>query len=287
MEEEKLTAARLTLWVFCGLVVVFLIAPILIIVIASFSGSSRMEFPPQSWSLHLYERFFTSRHWIDPALLSLRVALITTVSATVLGTLAAIGIVRGRFPGRRALEFFLVSPIVMPIIVLAVGLYFLFSAFQIVGRPISLYLGHTVLATPLVIIIVSAALRTADPTLELAARSLGASYLRTLWHITIPVIRPALFGGAAFAFLVSFDELVIAIFVGGPAATTLPKRMWDSIRFEIDPTLTAISTMLVLIAVLTLGSAEVVRRAVARRSGAVPRAGVTAPERGLSNKDRT
>jgi putative spermidine/putrescine transport system permease protein len=271
MEREPLTAARIVLWVFCLLVICFLIAPLLIIVVASFSGSSRMEFPPPSWSLHLYRRFFSSRHWLDPAFLSLRVGFVTMMAATLLGTLGAIGIVRGRFPGRRALEFFLVSPMIIPIIVLAVGLYFLFSAFQVVGRPIGLYLGHTVIATPLVVIIVSAALRTVDPSLELAARSLGAGYFRTLWHITLPVIRPAILGGAAFAFLISFDELVIAIFVGGPAATTLPKRMWDSIRFEIDPTLTAISTLLVIVAILTLVGAEILRRSVAKRSGAPAR----------------
>lgn len=271
MEREPLTAARIILWTFCLLVICFLIAPLLIIVIASFSGSSRMEFPPQSWSLHLYTRFFSSPHWRDPAFLSLRVGFVTMLSATLLGTLGAIGIVRGRFRGRRALEFFLVSPMIIPIIVLAVGLYFLFSAFQVVGQPIGLYLGHTVIATPLVVIIVSAALRTVDPSLELAARSLGAGYFHTLWHITLPVIRPAILGGAAFAFLISFDELVIAIFVGGPAATTLPKRMWDSIRFEIDPTLTAISTLLVVVAILTLISAEILRRSVARRSGAPAR----------------
>src|SRR5262249_51635188 len=256
MDENRVGAGRIALWAFCLLVVCFLIAPILIIVIASFSGSSRLEFPPSRWSLHLYERFFGSRHWLDPALLSLRVGFVTMLSATVLGTLGAIGITRGRFRGRRALEFFLVSPMVIPIIVLAVGLYFLFSAFKIIGQPIALYLGHTVIATPLVIIIVSAALRPAAPSPELAAPSPRASYWRTLWHITLPVIHPAILAGAAFAFLVSFDELVIAIFVGGPAATTLPKRMWDSIRFEIDPTLTAISTMLVTVAILVLIGAE-------------------------------
>src|SRR5439155_135402 len=176
------------------------------------------------------------------ALLSLRIAAVTMVLATELGTAAAIGLTRGRFRGRRALEFFFVSPMVVPSIVLAIGLYLLFARFKLVGQPLALYLAHTVVAAPLVIVIVSAALKTTDPAIELAARSLGAGYFRTLWHVTLPAILPAVVSGAAFAFLVSFDEVVLAIFLGGPATTTLPKRMWESVRFEIDPTLTAIST---------------------------------------------
>jgi putative spermidine/putrescine transport system permease protein len=203
---------------------------------------------------------------------------VTTVLATVLGTAAAIGLVRGRFRGRRALEYFFVSPMVTPAIVLAIGLYLLFARLGLVGRPDALYLGHTVLAVPLVIVIVSAALRTTDPAIELAARSLGAGYFRTLWHVTLPAILPAVVSGAAFAFLVSFDEVVLAIFLGGPTTTTLPKRMWESVRFEIDPTLTAISTLLVLIPIVLLAGVEIARRSLAL-GGATPRSPATNGER--------
>lgn len=125
-----------------------------------------------------------------------------------------------------------------------------------------LALGHTVIATP--IVIVMAALRVSDPAMELATRSLGANYWRALWFITIPSIRPALVAGAAFAFLISFDDVVIAIFLGGPDATTLPKRMWATIRFEIDPTLTAISSLVALIAILILSAIELVHRSAQR-----------------------
>lgn len=252
--------ARRFLWGFSIATGCFLLAPILVIIITSFGGSQYMEFPPSSWSLRWYENFFTSAHWTQPALLSVQVAFVTMVGATVLGTLAAIGIVRGRFPGRKALELFVVSPMIVPIIVLAVGMYFLFSGFQLIGDPLALYLGHTVLATPLVVVVVTASLRTADPSLELAARSLGANSVRTLWYVTIPVIRPGILGGAAFAFLISFDEVVIAVFVGGPGATTLPKRMWDSIRFEIDPTLTAIASVLTLVTIMIMVGVELLRR---------------------------
>ena len=262
MDAEQGGWGRGLLWILAFATIFFLLAPLLIIVVTSFNGTAYMRFPPEQLSWRWYRNFFASPHWYEPALLSVRVALVTMVVATGLGTLAAIGIVRGRFPGRQSLELFLVSPMVVPVIVLAVGLYFLFSGLQLVGRPIGLYLGHTVIATPLVIVVVAAALRTCDPSLELAARSLGASYWRTLWHVTVPSIRPAILAGSAFAFLISFDEVVIAIFLGGPGATTLPKRMWDSIRFEIDPTLTAISSLQTAVAILILVGVEIFRRSL-------------------------
>ncbi len=245
MWNQGASPGRIVIWVICLLTVAFLFAPIIIIMITSFNDSQYMQFPPRKWSLRWYENFFASPHWYEPALLSLQIATITMINATILGTLAAIGVVRGRFPGRQIIELFFVSPIVVPIIVLAVGLYFLFAKMHLVGDPMGIYLGHTVIATPLVMVVVSAALRTCDRSMELAARSLGANFPRTLWRVTIPSVRPAILSGALFAFLISFDEVIIAIFLGGPQSTTLPKRMWDSIRFEIDPTLSAISSMLV------------------------------------------
>jgi ABC-type spermidine/putrescine transport system permease subunit II len=252
--------ARMLLWLLCGFVLAFLVAPILVIVIASFNGTPFLQFPPQSWSLRWYARFFTSPQWYDAALLSLRVALLVMAAATMLGTLAAIGLVRGALRRSRALELFLVSPMVVPVIVLAVGLYFLLAPLRLVGSATALVLAHTIAATPVVLVIVAAALRLSDGSLELAARSLGAGWWGTLRHVTLPGIAPAIGSAAAFAFLVSFDEVVLAVFLGGPDATTLPKRMWESMRFEIDPTLTAISTMLTLLAVLVLAVAQAIRR---------------------------
>jgi ABC-type spermidine/putrescine transport system permease subunit II len=250
---------------------VFLCAPILIVVVVSFNASEFIQFPPRAWSLRWYQNYFSARQWVEPTLLSLRIAFVTMVLSTVLGTAAAIGLTRGRFRGRRMLEFFFVSPMVVPTIVLAIGLYLLFARFKLVGKPLALYLAHTVVAAPLVIVIVSAALKTTDSAIELAARSLGAGYFRTLWHVTLPAILPAVVSGAAFAFLVSFDEVVLAIFLGGPATTTLPKRMWESVRYEIDPTLTAISTLLVIIPIVILSGVEVVRRSFAAGAATAPR----------------
>lgn len=263
MTGETTSLGRRVLWVYCGLTLAFLVAPILIVIAVSFNATEFIEFPPRAWSLRWYRNFLGSAQWVEPTLLSLRVAAVTTVLATVLGTAAAIGLVRGRFRGRRALEFFFVSPMVMPTIVLAIGLYLLFARFKIVGHPMALYLAHTIVAAPLVIVIVSAALKTTDSAIELAARSLGAGYFRTLWHVTLPAIMPAVISGAAFAFLLSFDEVVLSIFLGGPTTTTLPKRMWESVRYEIDPTLTAISTLLVVVPILILCVVGLVRRSMA------------------------
>lgn len=243
----------------------FLFAPLVIIAIASFNASPYMAFPPEKLSLRWYVSFFTSRQWYQPALFSLQIAAVVSVLATVLGTFASIGLVRGRFPGRRALELFFMSPMIVPIIVLAVGFYFMFSPMRLIGNPVSLYVGHTILAIPLVIVVVSSSLRTTDPSMELAARSLGASMMKTLWFVTLPTIRPAIISGMAFAFLISFDEVVIAVFLGGPAATTLPKRMWDSIKYEIDPTILAVSTILVVATVLLMVGAELLRARLEKR----------------------
>src|SRR5579871_1428775 len=170
---------RVLLWAFCVSVLLFLMAPILVIVIASFNDSQYLQFPPKVWSLRWYERFFGSPHWYEAALLSLRVAIVTMAIATALGTLAAIGLVRGQFRGKRLVELFLISPLFVPVIVIAIGLYFQFAGIQLIGKPIALYLAHALLATPVVIAIVGAALRSSDASLELAARSLGANWIRT------------------------------------------------------------------------------------------------------------
>jgi putative spermidine/putrescine transport system permease protein len=253
--------ARVLLWLLCGLVLVFLVAPIVVIVLASFNGTPFLQFPPQRWSWRWYERFFTAPQWYEAAILSFRVAIVVTLAATVLGTSAAIGLVRGTFRFRRALELFFVSPMFVPVIVMAVSLYFLMSPLRLTGSVTALCLGHTVAATPIVMVIVAAALRLSDNSLELAARSLGATWWRTLRYVTLPSIAPAIVSAGAFAFLVSFDEVVLAVFLGGPDATTLPKRMWESMRFEIDPTLTAISTLLTLVAIVVLAATQLVRRA--------------------------
>jgi ABC-type spermidine/putrescine transport system permease subunit II len=256
--------SRIALRAIAGLVLAFLLLPLVIIVPTSFSASAYMEFPPRGLSLQWYRNYFASRAWIEPTLLSVRVAALTAMLSTIVGTLAAIGIARGRFHGRRVLEFFLLSPMIVPVIVFAIGCYFLFARLKLIDTPAALYLSHSIVATPLVVIIVGAALRTFDRSVEQAARSLGAGYARALWYVTIPILRPAILSAAAFAFLTSFDEVVLSVFLGGPEAMTLPKRMWDNVRHEIDPTITAVASILIAGSIVLLTVAELLRRAAAR-----------------------
>ena len=155
---RRTAPGRVLLWVFCSALLLFLVAPIAIVMITSLNASPYMDFPPRQLSLRWYANFFGSAQWIEPTLLSLRIALVVTVSSTVLGTLAAIGIVRGRFRGRQGLEMFFISPMVVPVVVLALGLFFLFSSAHLLDKPVALYLGHTLVATPLVIVLVRAGL---------------------------------------------------------------------------------------------------------------------------------
>jgi putative spermidine/putrescine transport system permease protein len=250
---------RLALWAVSLAVVVFLLAPILVIVIVSFDQSALFQFPPGAWSLRWYRALWHSRDWREAFALSFWLASGVTALSLLLGVPAAYGLARSRFRGKRLVEFFLVSPMVVPVIVLAIALYMLFAPLGLIGRPAGLLLAHTVLALPVVIVIVGAAFRRADRAVDLAARACGASFPRAFWHVSLPAVRPALLSAGAFAFLTSFDEVVLALFLGGPNTATLPKRIWEAVKFELDQSLTAVSTLLVALTLLALLVAEVGR----------------------------
>jgi len=243
-----------------GAGLVFLCAPLLIILILSFSDAPFLTFPPEGLSLRWYENFFSRPDWTDAALTSVRVALATMVLATFVGTLAAVALVRADFPGKALLAGFMISPIVVPTMVLAIALYFVFARLGIVGTEAGLILAHTVLGIPFVIVVVSGALRSTDILPERAARTLGAPPPVAFLRVTLPVLRPAVLTAAFFAFLASFDELVIALFIAGTGARTLPKRMWEGIREEIDPTIAAVAAMLIGLTLLLLMVSEVAKR---------------------------
>lgn len=250
--------------VFATLMVLFLMAPVIVLVPMSFGSAYIPEFPPRSFSLEQYRQFLGSERWVGALWTSLRVATATTLAATLLGTMAAFGLVRGRFPGRAAVSGLLVAPRFVPVIIVALAFYALLVQLRLVGTEAGLVLAHTILACPYVIIIVSAALRGFDRSLERASQSLGASPLRTVLEITLPLIRPAVLSAALVAFIVSFDEVVVAIFIAGTRAATLPKRMWDSIVFEMEPTLPAISSLILLATALLFALTAWARRAATR-----------------------
>jgi putative spermidine/putrescine transport system permease protein len=261
---------RILLYIFSGLVISYLVFPILIVIPLSFSSAQYLTFQPPGFSLQWYRAFFSRSDWIDAAILSFWVALVVMVLATILGTVAALGLVRGRFPGRTALNTFIVSPLIVPAIIVAIGVYFFYARLGLVGRPIALITAHTALAVPFVVVNVSATLYGFDERLEYAAMNLGANRLRTFWHVTLPIIRPGVLAGALFAFITSWDELIVALFISGTGAVTLPRKMWDSIRFQIDPTIAAVSTLLIIITTSLFFSAEMLRRRSERlRTGVV------------------
>jgi putative spermidine/putrescine transport system permease protein len=257
--RRRPSPGRVLLLALAGLVLLYLVFPVFVVAPLSFSSAKYLQFPPPGWSLQWYENFLSREAWTSALWLSVRVGLATAVLATVLGTAAALALVRGRFPGKDAVNAFIVSPMIVPGIIVAIGVYFFYARIQIIGSPFALALAHTALAVPFVVVNVAATLEGFDERLEWAAMNLGANRWQTFRHVTLPIIRPGVLAGALFAFITSFDELIVALFVSGSGAVTLPRRMWESLRQEIDPTIAAVSTLLVAASVLVLASAEILR----------------------------
>jgi len=252
-------AGNIVFYLICGLILTYLILPIFIVVPISFSSSSYLKFPPDGFSLRWYSNYMNSRLWVSSTILSLKVAFLTTLFSTLIGVPASIALVRHRFKGRTVLFGLIMSPLVVPIIISAIAIYFLFSDLRLIGSVAGLVLGHSLLAFPKVVVVVTATLKGFDVNLEHAAMNLGANPLRTFKEITFPIIRPGVISGALFAFITSFDELIITMFICG-TSLTLPKRMWDGLRLEIDPTIASVSTILIVISILLLLGIEMMRR---------------------------
>jgi putative spermidine/putrescine transport system permease protein len=243
-----------------SLVLLYLIFPNLVIVPMSLSSAPHFQFPPPGLSLRWYEQFFGDARWIDSLLVSTRVGLLATVLSVLLGTGAAFGIARGRLPAAGAVRALLLAPLVTPYVIIAAGLYVLYVRLRLVDTEVGLALAHTLLGIPVVMIAVSAAMRGARRELEDAAMSLGATPRQTFFKVTLPLVRPGILTGALFAFITSFDEVIIAVFVSGVHSKTLPMKMWDGVRTEISPVLTAVSTILIGLSIGALVVIELLRR---------------------------
>lgn len=242
--------ARLWLYVLCALVLLFLAMPALIVIPMSFSASSFLEFPPRALSLRWYAAFAESSEWRAAASMSLQVAGFTVVAATPLGTAAAYSL---RFSQSRltsALLGILTLPMLVPHILIAIGLFFMFSRMGLTNTVIGLGLAHTVIAIPFVVVVVLAGLQDFDVTQERAARTLGASRWTTFFRVVLPQIRFPVFAGALFSFIASFDEAIISLLLTTGRNSTLTRRMFLSLRDAIDPTIAAISTVLIVMAVM-------------------------------------
>jgi putative spermidine/putrescine transport system permease protein len=255
------------LWAFCALVLGFLILPILIIVPLSLSSGSFLTFPLPGLSLRWYHELFTSAPWQLSLRNSLIVASAVTLLASALGTLAALGLTRARLPGHGLLMALIVSPMIVPVVIVAVGVYFAYAPFDLTGSLLGLTLAHTALAAPFVVITVSATLQGFDPNQARAGASLGASPVVVFFRIVLPLILPGVISGALFAFVTSFDEVVVALFLTGPAERTLPRQMFNGIRENISPVITAAATLLIAISILLLTTIELLRRRNERLRG--------------------
>lgn len=247
--------------VFALLVVIFLILPSVIVVPMSFSGADLLEFPPSSWSLRWYRTFFGSLAWLQAAQTSLIVGALTVVLALPLGTLAAWGARDLPLRARVAIGAVLLLPAIIPAILLAIGLFFVLAKIGILGGIVGLVIGHTALALPIVYLILSAGFADFDPNQERAAESLGAGRLVIWGQVVLPQIRGSLIAAALLAFMTSLDDAVLAMFISTGDTSTLPKVMFASLRDKIDPTVAAVSTLLIAAAVLAvLAAARQYRR---------------------------
>jgi putative spermidine/putrescine transport system permease protein len=252
--------ARVGLGVLTALVLLFLVAPILIIVPLSFSSGSFFYYPLPGFSLRWYHDFFTSSFWLPSVWNSLIVGSSATLAATVLGTLAALGIWRSRFPGQALVLALLISPMVVPVIIVAVGTYFAFAPLGLTDGYAGLILAHTTLAVPFVVVTVLATLSGFDRTLIRAAAGLGASPVATFRRVTLPLILPGVLSGAVFAFAASFDEVVVALLMAGPGQRTLPRQMFAGINDNISLTIAAAATMLIAISLMLMIAVGLLRR---------------------------
>lgn len=251
---------RLWLYLYGVLVMLFLIVPSVIVVPMSFSDSQYLSFPPEIWSLRWYRNFFGSLEWMQAAGVSLKAGLLTMLLATPLGTLAAYGlhVSRSRLAGLAML--LLVTPIMMPVILVGIGIFYVYVQVKMLNTMPGLVIAHAMLALPLVVLVVASGLKSYDMSQEMAARSLGASRPRAFLLVTLPQIRFSVITAALLAFLTSFDEVIVALFISGGENATLTRKMFLALRDQIDPTIAAISTIMIGVTTLMLVLSQLLGR---------------------------
>ena len=261
--------ARLGAIAFVLLVIFYLVVPTLIIVPLSFSSQSYFSFPPAGFSLRWYQEFAANQDYRRAIVNSLQIGLPAALLATVAGTLAALALVRGTLPFRRLLGALMIAPMVLPQIVLALGLYPIMSSLGLIGTLPAIVLAHAVVTMPLVFITVSAALKAYQPSLEMAAMTLGASGWKTFLHITFPLIRPGMIIGFIFAFTFSFDELILAIFLTSPTTRTVPRLLWEQLNYQVTPVIAAATVVLLGATVVLLLISAIVHRWAQRKTARI------------------
>jgi putative spermidine/putrescine transport system permease protein len=263
---------------FYGIVVLFfLVMPLIVIIPLSFNATpyftftkSMLTLHPAGYSTQWYDKFFTDPVWLHAVKNSFIIAPIATLVATALGTLAALGLTRPHMPFRTTVTSILILPMIVPLIITATALFFYFSYLHIVDTYVGIIIAHSILGTPFVVITVSATLGNLDPQYYRAALSLGAKPWQGFFKVIMPLILPGIISGALFAFMTSFDEVVIVLFLAGPVQKTLPLQMWTNLRYTIDPTILSVATLILILAVVLLGGLEYVRRRSEKMRGIAP-----------------
>ncbi len=266
-----------TFRVIAGAILVFLITPILVVMPLSFNAedfftftSKMLAFDPEGYSLKHYRDFLTNTEWTSAVKNSLTIAPVATLISVSLGTLAAIGLSQSHVPGKQAIMAILISPMIVPLIISATGMYFFYSKIGIVGTYWGVVLAHAVLGIPFVIITVTATLVGFDKSLVRAAANMGANPVTTFFRVQMPLILPGVISGGLFAFITSFDEVVVVLFIGSAELQTLPWQMFTGLREQISPTILAAATILVGISILLLALVEALRRRSERLRGMSP-----------------
>ncbi len=255
MRSRTATLLRLYVAAMC----VWLLAPIVIVVILAFSGDGYLHFPPSSLSVQWFARFFGNLQWQRALLSSLIIGAIACLVSTTIGFFAAYAFLRAEFRGKKLLLSLMLTPIIVPSIITAIAMYYLAGKLGLIGSYLWLGLCHAVIAMPIVLLILLAALHAVDPNLERAALGLGSSRVRVFIRIVLPIAFPGVLSAALFAFLASFDELLISLFLAGVHTQTLPVRIWNSLNLQVEPTIAAVSAFLIAVTCLILATDGLLR----------------------------
>ena len=246
-ETQVTHGQRFWLYIVAAIIMILLVTPTLIVIPMSFSDSQYLEFPPENWSLRWYQNYFGSAEWMRATSTSLKAAFLTMIVATPAGVVAAYGLHTSQLAYVRAVFVLLITPMMVPVVLIAIGSFYVFVKLKLLYSLTGLVLAHSILALPLVIIVTGSALKSYDMNQEMAARSLGAPRWRAFLTITLPQIRFAVVTAALLSFLTSFDEVVIAMFISGGDNPTLTRNMFNALRDQIDPTIAAISTIMIVV----------------------------------------
>ena len=270
LDRAGVWALRIAAWA----VLAFLILPILVIVPLSFNAEpffsftpGMLRFDPEAYSLRWYEGIWNDLRWTLAIQNSFIIGIASTILATVLGTVAAVGLTSDAMPLKRPIIALILSPMIVPLIIIAAGMFFFYTRFDLVGTYAGLVVAHAALGTPFVVITVSATLQGFDRSLFNAALGLGATPIGAFRSVMLPLIRPGVISGALFAFVTSFDEVVIVLFLAGPEQRTIPRQMFSGLREQINPTILAVATLLILLSIALLVTLELLRRRTERLRG--------------------